>query len=86
MKDGRISYLMKTPRRGSSHRVMTPMEFMARLAVLVPPPFYPLVRYHGVFAARSKIVNVGRAFGPRISLDGVHPTGIASGFAVSPRP
>jgi len=53
MKDGRISYLMKTPRRGSSHRVMTPMEFMARLAILVPPPFYPLVRYHGVFAARS---------------------------------
>jgi len=26
----------------------------------------------------------GRAFGPRISLDGVHPTGIASEFAVSP--
>jgi hypothetical protein len=53
MKDGRISYLMKTPRRGSTHRVMTPMEFMARLAILVPPPFFPLVRFHGVFAARS---------------------------------
>jgi hypothetical protein len=26
MKDGRISYLMKTPRRGSTHRVMTPVD------------------------------------------------------------
>ena len=53
MKDGRISYLMKTARRGSTHRVMTPMEFMGRLAILVAPPYFPLVRYHGVFAARS---------------------------------
>src|SRR5262249_28399864 len=47
------AYRMKTPRRGSTHRVMTPMELMARPAVLVPPPFFPLTRYHGVFAARS---------------------------------
>jgi pyruvate/2-oxoglutarate dehydrogenase complex dihydrolipoamide acyltransferase (E2) component len=53
LKDGRIAYRMKTPRRGSSHRVMTPMELMARLAILVPPPFFPLTRYHGVLAARS---------------------------------
>jgi Putative transposase/Transposase zinc-binding domain len=53
LKDGRVSYLMKTARRGSTHRVMTPMEFMGRLAILVPPPYFPLVRYHGVFAARS---------------------------------
>jgi len=53
LKDGRIAYAMKTPRRGSTHRVMTPMEFMGRLAILVPPPYFPLVRYHGVFAARS---------------------------------
>jgi hypothetical protein len=26
LKDGRIAYRMKTPRRGSTHRVMTPME------------------------------------------------------------
>jgi hypothetical protein len=32
---------------------MTPVEFLARLAILVPPPYFPLVRYHGVFAARS---------------------------------
>ncbi|WP_437804375.1 transposase [Sorangium sp. So ce693] len=32
---------------------MSPMEFMARLAALIPPPKIPLVRYHGVFAPRS---------------------------------
>ena len=32
---------------------MEPMEFMARLAALVPPPRHPLVRYHGVFAPNS---------------------------------
>jgi hypothetical protein len=53
LKDGRISYAMKTPRRGSTHRLMTPMEFMGRLAILVPPPYFPLVRDHGVVAARS---------------------------------
>jgi hypothetical protein len=52
-KDGRVLYRMKTPRRGKTHREMTPVEFLARLAVLVPPPYFPLVRYHGVFAARS---------------------------------
>ena len=53
LKDGRVAYLMKTARRGSTHRVMTPIEFMARLAALIPPPFYPTITYHGVFAARS---------------------------------
>jgi Putative transposase/Transposase zinc-binding domain len=54
LNDGQIAYRMKTPRRGSTHRVMSPMEFMARLAILVPPPYFPLTRYHGVFSARSK--------------------------------
>ena len=32
---------------------MTPMELLARLSALIPPPRYPLVRYHGVLAPRS---------------------------------
>jgi hypothetical protein len=32
---------------------MAPMDFMARLCALVPPPQIPLIRYHGVFAPRS---------------------------------
>ena len=53
LRDGRVAYRVKTPRRGRTHRVMSPVEFLARLAVLIPPPRYPLLRYHGVFAARS---------------------------------
>ena len=32
---------------------MTPVELLARLAALVPPPRFPLLRYFGVFAANS---------------------------------
>jgi hypothetical protein len=53
LRDGRIAYLLKVPRKGRTHRLMTPMEFMARLAALIPRPKIPLVRYHGVFCARS---------------------------------
>jgi hypothetical protein len=53
LRDGRIAYLLKVPRKGRTHRFMAPMEFMARLAALIPRPKIPLVRYHGVFAARS---------------------------------
>jgi hypothetical protein len=35
------------------HRVMTAMEFMARLSAIIAPPRYPLVRYGGVLAPRS---------------------------------
>jgi len=53
MKDGRVAYRLKTLRRGKTHRVMTPVEFLGRLAILVPPAYFPLVRYHGVLGARS---------------------------------
>ena len=33
---------------------MTPLEFLARLSAIVPPPRYPLVRYHGVLGPRSR--------------------------------
>src|SRR5262249_21174450 len=46
LRDGRIAYRMKSPRRGRTHRMMTPMEFMARLAALVPPAHIPMVRDH----------------------------------------
>ncbi len=51
---GRVAYRLKYVGRGrGKHRVMTPMEFMARLAALIPPPRYPLVRYAGVLGPRS---------------------------------
>jgi len=54
LPDGRVAYRVKSPRSAAAtHRVMTPLEFMARLAALIPPPRHPLTRYHGVFAPHS---------------------------------
>jgi hypothetical protein len=54
LPDGRVAYRIKAQRDGrAKYRVMTPLEFLARLAALVPPPRYPLVRFHGVLAPRS---------------------------------
>jgi hypothetical protein len=39
LKDGTIAYLMKMPGRGTTHRIMTPVEFLARLAILVPTTY-----------------------------------------------
>jgi hypothetical protein len=54
LHDGRIAYRLKTARNGRTHRVMTPLEFLARLSALVPPPRFPLLRYHGVLGPRSR--------------------------------
>ncbi|MBK6531357.1 MAG: transposase [Deltaproteobacteria bacterium] len=54
LPDGNVAYRVKSPRSaGATHRVMTPMEFIARLSALVPPPRSPLVRHHGVLAPIS---------------------------------
>ncbi|MEK7731700.1 MAG: transposase, partial [Planctomycetota bacterium] len=53
--DGAIAYRMKKPRYGKRFLVMTPIAFLRRLAFLVPPPFYPLIRYHGVLAPNSRL-------------------------------
>ena len=56
LRDGRISYrVKKSSRRVSRCRIMTPASFLARLCALVPPPRYPLTRFHGVLAPRAKL-------------------------------
>ena len=52
--DGRFAYRMKYPIGTKTHRVMDPTELLARLAAVVAPPRYPLVRYAGVFAPSAK--------------------------------
>ena len=42
-------------RDGTSHHAMTPMEFMPRLAALVPRPRLHLIRFHGVLAPNAKL-------------------------------
>ena len=45
---------LKTPwRDGTTHLVMSPLEFMQRLAALVPRPRLHLIRFHGVLAPSS---------------------------------
>ena len=56
LRDGRISYrVKKSSRRVSRCRIMTPVECIGRLCALVPPPRYPLTRFHGVLAPRAKL-------------------------------
>ena len=56
LRDGRISYrVKKSSRRSSRCRIMTPVECIARLCALIPPPRYPLTRFHGVLAPRAKL-------------------------------
>ena len=46
---------MKTPYRdGTTHVIFDPLDFLAKLAALVPRPHVNLTRYHGVFAPISK--------------------------------
>ena len=48
---GRVVYRYKRPfRDGSTHVVLEPFDFLARLAALVPRPRLNLTRFHGVFA------------------------------------
>jgi ribosomal protein S27E len=52
---GHVRYELKTPYRdGTTHIVLEPLDLMARLAALVPPPRMHLTRFHGVLAPHSK--------------------------------
>jgi hypothetical protein len=54
--EGNIRYALKTPYRdGTTHVIFDPLDFIARLASLVPSPRVNLTRYHGVFAAHARL-------------------------------
>ena len=54
LPDGRIAYLLRKPRKnGATHLVMTPVQFLARIAAIIPPPRFPLLRFAGVLAPSS---------------------------------
>jgi hypothetical protein len=56
LPDGRLAYRLRMPRRnGATHLVMTPMQCLARLASLIPPPRFLLQRLSGVFGPRSPL-------------------------------
>jgi hypothetical protein len=53
---GDVVLQFKTPYKvGTSHMVMSPLDFMQRLAALVPRPRLHLIRFHGVLAPHAKL-------------------------------
>ena len=66
---GQVVLTLKTPyREGTTHIVMSPLEFLQRLAALVPRPRLHLIRFHGVLAPEARlrpdsIPSVGRQAG-----------------------
>lgn len=53
--NGDIHYRLKSPwTDGSTHVVFTPLEFLEKLAALIPPPRIHLTRFHGILAPHSK--------------------------------
>ena len=51
---GNIRYQLKTAYRdGTTHVIFEPLDFIAKLASLVPKPRVNLTRFHGVFAPNS---------------------------------
>jgi len=54
LPDGRMAYRIKKLQGArAKHRIMSPLQFLARLSALVCPPRYPLLRYFGVLGPRS---------------------------------
>ncbi|MBM3287730.1 MAG: hypothetical protein FJY88_10340 [Candidatus Eisenbacteria bacterium] len=57
-EDGRVVYRLRRPwpkEGGATHLILDPLDFLRRLAVLVSFPYSHQVRYHGVFANRSRM-------------------------------
>jgi hypothetical protein len=54
-RNGQIRYELKTPKRnGTTHVIFEPLDFISKLAALVPKPRVNMTRFHGVFAPNSK--------------------------------
>jgi len=55
LADGRLLYRLKRRwRDGTTAIVFEPIELVEKLAALVPPPRFHMVRYHGVLAPRAR--------------------------------
>jgi hypothetical protein len=57
LADGRVAYQLKKPwprPGGMTQLVLEPLNFLRRLACLIPPPRHHLTRYFGVLAPHSK--------------------------------
>ncbi len=56
LPDGRLRYKLKRRwRDGTKAVIYEPLEFMERLATLVPPPRFNIIRYYGLLAPASSL-------------------------------
>jgi len=56
-EDGRILYRLRRPwphPQGATCLVLEPLEFLRRLAALIPAPYAHTIRYHGCFGNRAR--------------------------------
>ena len=67
---GQVVLKLKTPwHDGTTHLVMSPLEFMQRLAALVPRPRLHLILFHGVLAPNAKLRSMVVPAGPHERAD-----------------
>ena len=79
---GQVVRKLKTPwRDGTTHIVMSPLEFMQRLAALVPRPRLHLIRFHGVLAPNAKLRAMVVPQGPEAATGESELTATVSGCA-----
>jgi len=67
-----VLQLKSAYRDGTTHMVMSPLEFMQRLAALVPRSHLHLIRFHGVLAPNARLraaIVPGRAQKPSEQAD-----------------
>ncbi len=69
-----VRYELKTPwKNGTTHVEFEPIDFIAKLAALVPPPRAHLTRFHGIFAPnaalRAQLTPAGRGRRPAIDTE-----------------
>ena len=54
--DGSIQYAMKKAwPDGTSAIVLQPLDLIARLCAMIPPPRFNMIRFHGVFAPNAQL-------------------------------
>ena len=55
LSNGHIRLQLKTPyHNGTTHLIFEPLDFISKLASLIPPPRIHLTRFHGLYAPNAK--------------------------------
>lgn len=55
-EDGRLRYELKKPWRDGTYAVvLEPLELLSRMAAMVPPPRFHMIRFHGVLSSHSAL-------------------------------